>query len=318
LLGEFEEDQGNLFFYPSTRKVPALLDVHVYRIPDTLLQKLVNSSIASQSSSVNATLGYLRIGSSPKGKVQAVCKQVDVGNFHGRRTANFGKTGLGKSNENKVILCLLKHHFPDMGMLIFDLNGEYAKQETGDTSIGLINAFGKMGIKNQVIWLTNRQVTHKTEYYEARPIKINFFEEPYLAIELAYRRALMDGEKPPQYLEAARESLNPETGDWARIPNKMAYVYGALIDADLEPPSFEFTISYGRNDYDISEHHQKELLLDKLREKTKNGKIQEISRKETKTPSRIPKAPYKTIEARIMNPQKALEISSNGRNASLS
>jgi hypothetical protein len=47
LLGEFEEDQGNLSFYPSTRKVPSLLDVRVYRIPDTLLQKLVNSSIAS-------------------------------------------------------------------------------------------------------------------------------------------------------------------------------------------------------------------------------------------------------------------------------
>jgi hypothetical protein len=66
--------------------------------------------------------------------------------------------------------------------------------------MGLIDAFEKMGVKNQVIWLTNRQVPTKTEYYEAKPIKINFFKEPYLAIELAYQRALMDGERPPSTL----------------------------------------------------------------------------------------------------------------------
>jgi hypothetical protein len=269
LLGEFEDSGVSLSFYPSTRRVPSLLDVCVYRIPNDLLQKLVNSSIASQSGSINATLGHLRIGSSHKGEVREVMKQVDVSNFHGRRTANFGKTGLGKSNENKVILCLLKHHFPEMGMLIFDLNGEYARQETEGTSVGLIDAFEKMGIRNQIIWLTNRQVPPKTEYYEAKPIKINFFEEPYLAIELAYQRALMDGERPPQYLEAAREGLNPETGDWKKIPNKMAYVYGALINAGLEQPNFGFTVRYAGSDYDISS--QRDALLDRLSKKGRNS-----------------------------------------------
>jgi hypothetical protein len=271
LLGEFEDSGVNLSFYPSTRRVPSLLDVCVYRIPNDLLQKLVNSSIASQSGSINATLGHLRIGSSHKGEVREVMKQVDVSNFHGRRTANFGKTGLGKSNENKVILCLLKHHFPEMGMLIFDLNGEYARQETEGTSMGLIDAFEKMGVRNQIIWLTNRQVPPKTEYYEAKPIKINFFEEPYLAIELAYQRALMDGERPPQYLEAAREGLNPETGDWKKIPNKMAYVYGALINAGLEQPNFRFTVRYAKSDYDISVQSQKDALLDRLSKKGRNS-----------------------------------------------
>lgn len=271
LLGEFEDNGVNLSFYPSTRRVPSLLDVRVYRLPNDLLQKLVNSSIASQSESINATLGHLRIGSSPNGEVREVAKQVDVSNFHGRRTANFGKTGLGKSNENKVILCLLKHYFPEMGMLIFDLNGEYARQETEGTSAGLIDAFEKMGIKNQVIWLTNRQVAPRTEYYEAKPIKINFFKEPYLAIELAYQRALMDGERPPQYLEAAREGLNPETGDWKNIPNKMAYVYGALINAGLEQPNFEFTVRYAKSEYDISKQSQKDALLDRLSKKGRNS-----------------------------------------------
>jgi hypothetical protein len=95
-----------------------------------------------------------------------------------------------------------------------------------------------------VIWLTNRQVAPKTEYYEAKPIKINFFEEPYLAIELAYQRALMRGETPPQYLEVAREGLHPETGEWTNIPNRMAYVYGALLRAGLTPPNFRFKVKY--------------------------------------------------------------------------
>jgi len=275
LLGEFEDSGVNLSFYPSTRRVPSLLDVCVYRLPNDLLQKLVNSSIASQSGSINATLGHLRIGSSRKGEVREVMKQVDVSNFHGRRTANFGKTGLGKSNENKVILCLLKHHFPEMGMLIFDLNGEYARQETEGTSAGLIDAFEKMGIRNQIIWLTNRQVPPKTEYYEAKPIKINFFKEPFLAIELAYQRALMDGERPPQYLEAAREGLNPETGDWARVPNKMAYVYGALMNAGLEQPNFKFIVKYAKSDYDISDQSQKDTLLERLSKRIQEDKQQE-------------------------------------------
>ena len=274
LLGEFEDSGVNLSFYPSTRRVPSLLDVCVYRIPNDLLQKLVNSSIASQSGSINATLGHLRIGSSHKGEVREVMKQVDVSNFHGRRTANFGKTGLGKSNENKVILCLLKHHFPEMGMLIFDLNGEYARQETEGTSMGLIDAFEKMGVKNQVIWLTNRKVPKKTEYYEAKPIKINFFKEPFLAIELAYQRALMDGERPPQYLEAAREGLNPETGDWTGVSNKMAYVYGALINAGLKLPSFKLSVNYGMDIYDISKISEVERLLGKLSEKMQENNRQ--------------------------------------------
>lgn len=274
LLGEFEDSGVSLSFYPSTRRVPSLLDVCVYRLPNDLLQKLVNSSIASQSGSINATLGHLRIGSSPNGEVREVAKQVDVSNFHGRRTANFGKTGLGKSNENKVILCLLKHHFPEMGMLIFDLNGEYARQETEGTSAGLIDAFEKMGVRNQIIWLTNRQVPPKTVYYEAKPIKINFFEEPYLAIELAYQRALMDGERPPQYLEAAREGLNPETGDWTGVSNKMAYVYGALINAGLKLPSFQLFVNYDMDRYDISKISEAERLLGKLSEKMQENNRQ--------------------------------------------
>jgi hypothetical protein len=274
LLGEFEDSGVSLSFYPSTRRVPSLLDVCVYRLPNDLLQKLVNSSIASQSGSINATLGHLRIGSSPNGEVREVAKQVDVSNFHGRRTANFGKTGLGKSNENKVILCLLKHHFPEMGMLIFDLNGEYARQETEGTSAGLIDAFEKMGVRNQIIWLTNRQVPPKTVYYEAKPIKINFFEEPYLAIELAYQRALMDGERPPQYLEAAREGLNPETGDWTGVSNKMAYVYGALINAGLKLPSFQLFVNYDMDRYNISKISEAERLLGKLSEKMQENNRQ--------------------------------------------
>ncbi len=261
ILGRYQKPEngagvGAISFYPSTRKVPSLLDVSVSSLTNEELQGLINVSLQPAASSHEqhpyVNFGYLRLGSAEDGKLIDVKKMIDVANFHGRRTANFGKTGFGKSNENKVILVLLKYYFPHMGMLIFDLNGEYATQTTESTAMGLIQAFEKLGIQKQIVWFTNRQVedgSSSGDIYEVKPIKINFFREPYLAIELAYQRELFQGGRPPQYLEAARSGVDPENGDWIRIPNKMAYVYGALLEAGLSPPK-EMKIRYGKAEFE--------------------------------------------------------------------
>ncbi|MCS7208260.1 MAG: DUF87 domain-containing protein [Fimbriimonadales bacterium] len=243
-------------FYPSTRTVPSLLDVSVSCLDHNELEKLINvtlqpTGLSSEEHSY-VDLGHLRLGSDEDGRLTGVKKRIDIANFHGRRTANFGKTGFGKSNENKVILVLLKYYFPEMGMLIFDLNGEYATQTTESTSMGLIQAFEQLEIQNQIVWFTNRQVPDEDaekDILEVKPIKINFFREPYLAIELAYQRELFQGGRPPQYLEAARSGVDPENGEWIRIPNKMAYVYGALLEAGLKPPN-GMKIRYADSEYE--------------------------------------------------------------------
>ncbi|MEM4721756.1 MAG: DUF87 domain-containing protein [Candidatus Methanomethylicaceae archaeon] len=272
ILGRYQKSENgagatSISFYPSTRKVPSLLDVSVSPLPKDELQRLINVSLqpgnASQEQHPYVNFGYLRLGSAEDGKLTDVKKMIDVANFHGRRTANFGKTGFGKSNENKVILVLLKCYFPHMGMLIFDLNGEYATQTTESTAMGLIQAFEQLGIQGQIVWFTNRRVEDglfSGGIFEVKPIKINFFREPYLAIELAYQRELFQGGRPPQYLEAAQAGLNPETGDWQGTPNRMAYVYGSLLKAGLLSP--EFTVRLGSQTFSLPT--QKEELLQAL------------------------------------------------------
>lgn len=268
ILGRYTKEGNLISFHPSTRMVPSLVDVSVSRIEDCELQDLVNVSLQPAEAQSNepplVDFGYLRIGSDKDGERQRVRKRIDVANFHGRRTANFGKTGFGKSNENKVILLLLKRYFPKMGMLIFDLNGEYATQTTESTAKGLIQAFEELGILNQIVWFTNRQVDSglfSGGVFEAKPIKINFFKEPYLAIELAYQRDLFQGGRPPQYLEAARAGLDPQIGDWRASPNRMAYVYGALLEAGLTP--HQFSVQYGNQSYTLPD--QKGDLVNELR-----------------------------------------------------
>lgn len=241
-------------FYPSTRFVPSLLDTSVSTLTKEQLEPLINVSLRPTNYSQQhhrIDIGYLRVGSDDEGKFPEVKKYVDVDNFHGRRTANFGKTGFGKSNENKVVLLLLKYYFREAGMLIFDLNGEYASQTVSGTAMGLIEAFEKLNISHQIVWFTNREGREeiRNEFYEVRPLKINFYTDPYLAIELAYQRELLQTGRVPQYLEAARAGLDPENGDWKSIPNKMAYVYCALLKAGLKPKA-GYRVPYGNITYE--------------------------------------------------------------------
>ncbi len=251
-FGDTHSSSSPVTFYPSTRSVPSLLDTSVFTLTEEELQALINVSLQPTQCDQQlhrTDIGYLRVGSDDKGELHEVKKYVDVSDFHGRRTANFGKTGFGKSNENKVVLLLLKYYFREAGMLIFDLNGEYASQTVSGTAMGLIEAFEKLNIRHQIVWFTNREGISGNEFYEVRPMKINFYTDPYLALELAYQREILQTGKAPQYLEAAHAGLHPENGDWKTIPNRMAYVYGALLKAGLKPKE-RFRVQYNEETYE--------------------------------------------------------------------
>lgn len=267
LLGSYLSNGDDQYkFYPSTRQIPSLIDVTISQLEDKELQILINSSIQAESNNSNTNLtnlGFLRIGSSASGERKKVNKKVDVSNFRGKRTANFGKTGFGKSNENKVLLTLLKNNYPKMGMLIFDINGEYATQTSDTTSAGLIEVFEQLDIQNDIVWFTNRKLEDKkSKQYDVRPIKINFFKEPWLAIELAYQRHMLSGGGQVQYLESAREGLNPDGGDWVKIPNRMAYVYGAFLKNNLMPT--KTTAKIGDDEFHLQNETEREEFIKKL------------------------------------------------------
>jgi hypothetical protein len=144
-------------------------------------------------------------------------------------------------------------------MLILDQNAEYLLQTESTTSQGLAQAFKALGIQDRIrfytkkegVWeerLRNHLGSEWGEYVEIRPLKVDFYQFPDLAISLAYYRRQLEGTTPPQYLEKAYYDIE----DWKRIPNRMAYVYGAFRKAGLLPRN-GFRVRYGDAEYELAD-----------------------------------------------------------------
>lgn len=261
LLGSYELKGSKYTFYPSTRTVPSLIDVQISPVPESELKALVNTSLKEDAFGAETSghligLGWLRYGSEVSGERKGIEKLIDPKLFVGRRTGNFGKTGFGKSNENKIIVSLVAKYFPETAFLILDLNNEYAFQSSDSTAMGLVQAFQRLGIKDRIVVYTNRDHDLLKEkwqqyagYFELRNVKVNFYHNPEIAVQLAYRRSQMIDGNPPQYLESAYAGID----DWKKVPNRIAYVYGALRDLGFEPPPM-MTVSLGNESYSLKDN----------------------------------------------------------------
>lgn len=252
-------------FAPSTRLLPPVVEARVYRMDERELGRLLAAEVKAQGKGEREgerryAFGHLAYGLEEKGEHPEAVKEVDPRLFVGKRTANFGKTGFGKSNENKVILTLLAHAFPEVGMLILDQNAEYLLQTESTTSQGLAQAFKALGIKGRIRFYTKKEEAWEKrlsghlgsdwgEYVEIRPLKVDFYRFPDLAISLAYHRRQLEGTTPPQYLENAYHNIE----DWKGIPNRMAYVYGAFRKAGLIPGE-GIRVRYGNAEYDLADN----------------------------------------------------------------
>ncbi len=252
-------------FAPSTRLLPPVVEARVYRMDERELGRLLAAEVKAQGKGEREekrryAFGHLAYGLEEKGEHPEAVKEVDPQLFVGKRTANFGKTGFGKSNENKVILTLLAHAFPEVGMLILDQNAEYLLQTESTTSQGLAQAFKALGIRGRIRFYTKKEEAWEKrlsghlgsdwgEYVEIRPLKVDFYQFPDLAISLAYHRRQLEGTKPPQYLENAYHNIE----DWKGIPNRMAYVYGAFRKAGLLPRK-GFRVRYRDEEYELADN----------------------------------------------------------------
>jgi len=265
LLGIFDRDQSKKL-NPGVRFMPSLVGTEVQRLNEEEAGDMLTFRFmeGSAEGSPPVVFGHLAYGTDPEGERKKALKRVSASLFQAARTANFGKTGTGKSNENKIIVTLLAFYYPETAFLIFDANGEYVISGAAETEIGLAEAFKQLDIKDRLVLFSNRQFEEEIledfkGYLEVKPAKVNFYEHPEIAIALAYRRSQETDPKPPQYLEEAYNSVN----EWKETPNREAFLFGAFRALGFTPPS-NFSVRYKNQPYRLDESNEWEQLKAQL------------------------------------------------------
>jgi len=261
LLGLFDrENYGKQVkkLNPGVRFMPSLVGAEVQRLNEKEAEELMALRFGHKLSEDKPPIvfGHLAYGTDPEGERPGAFKHISASLFQSNRTANFGKTGTGKSNENKIIVTLLAYYYPETAFLIFDANGEYATRGAAETEPGLAEAFNQLDIKDRLVLFSNRQLPQSllqnlNGYLEVKPAKVNFYENPEIAIALAYRRSQETEPKPPQYLDEAYNSVD----EWKATPNRQAYLFGAFRALDFQPPD-GFSVLYGNQNYRLDDNNQ--------------------------------------------------------------
>ncbi|NLZ04711.1 MAG: ATP-binding protein [Phycisphaerae bacterium] len=175
-------------FYPHPDKTDAVefsgdlnnfVSAHKYRVYapcDDLLNLIVNTLVRPEGrfkiGNLRLTECRLPLPGRPGPKVDVNVSTVD---FTGCRTAMFGKTRLGKSNVVKLIAQSLIETQPNVGQLIFDINGEYANDNPQDGNRSLAGTYRD---RCEVYALTAKRAT------PSKPLKLNFYECPESSLRI--------------------------------------------------------------------------------------------------------------------------------------
>lgn len=273
LLGLFDRNLPDKL-NPGVRFMPSLVGAEVKRLDEEEAGAMLalrferrsdqEKKERSEEEKAPVVFGHLSYGTDPEGERREALKHVSASLFQANRTANFGKTGTGKSNENKIIVTLLAHYYPETAFLIFDANGEYAIRGAAKTEMGLAEAFKLLDIKDRLVLFSNRDFEDRDlkdlkGYLEKRPAKVNFYECPEIAIALAYLRSKETEPKPPQYLEEAYNSVD----EWKETPNRGAFLFGTFRALGFTPPE-GFSVRYEGQQYRLNDNQQWEKLKEKL------------------------------------------------------
>jgi hypothetical protein len=152
------------------------VSAHKYKVyaPDNKLLDLITNTLVPEEN--RFSIGQLRLTECrlplPTNPPPEVKVFVSTRDFMGARTAMFGKTRLGKSNVIKLIaqsLIETTAESPNVGQVIFDINGEYANDNPQDDSRSLRSAYPERCV---VYALTAKPGT------PSKPLKLNFYEHP--------------------------------------------------------------------------------------------------------------------------------------------
>lgn len=162
VLGEFRTDDKGERIATDYRYLPAL--TAVLRYPFATELKTLTAAGLPRDKELPA-VGHLSFGES---EVKNLLIHFDVSRFVAKRTAIFARTGYGKSNLAKFVVALAGITAPEAGMIVLDLEGEYAfstTKEDGNTVYGLADI---PHLKERLIIFTNRK--HSGDLEQVRPM----------------------------------------------------------------------------------------------------------------------------------------------------
>jgi hypothetical protein len=212
VLGMFYPHPDNPNAIEFSGDINNFVSAHKYRVyapNDSLLDLIVNTLVPIQSRFAigNLRLTECRLPLPGKSKPN-VDVNVSTVDFMGCRTAMFGKTRLGKSNVVKLIAESLIETQPNVGQLIFDVNGEYANDNPQDDSASIRSAHED---KCQVYALTKRPNT------PSKDLRLNFYEQPDSGIEIIASMLEQDN-KTSNYIRSFASVKLPAIDSISKLP----------------------------------------------------------------------------------------------------
>jgi hypothetical protein len=148
LLGELQTQAGRFEFSLGQRAF-ATLGSRVRLPSEAALAFLCNVGLENDPTA--APLGHLAYGQQV---LSSVPVNFSVGRLKGKRSFVFARAGYGKSNLIKYLVSQLYSSPPDVGLLIFDPEGEYALPDAHGRP-GLVNV---PALRNRISLYTNRRV----------------------------------------------------------------------------------------------------------------------------------------------------------------
>ncbi len=223
-------------FYPNPDKTDAVefsgdlnnfVSAHKYRVyapSDDLLDLIVNTLVRPDGrfkiGNLRQTECRLPLPGKPGPKVDV---NVSTADFMGCRTAMFGKTRLGKSNVVKLIAQSLIETQPNVGQLIFDINGEYANDNPQDNNKSLASGYRS---RCEIYALTPKAAT------PSRPLRLNFYESPESSLPILASLLRQHG-RVSGYIEAFTSVELPPISEINAMPGRRRQNKGNSKTPDL-------------------------------------------------------------------------------------
>jgi uncharacterized protein len=178
LLGHLQLDaKAGQFRFSVGERAFATLGSKV-RVPsDAALAFLCNVGLEDDPTA--APLGHLAYG---QRELKTVPVRFSVGRLKGRRSFVFARAGYGKSNLIKYLTSQLYASPPDVGLLIFDPEGEYALPDAHGRP-GLVNV---PALRDRISLYTNRKVAPAHERFLKGDVYADFGDFPPQDIVAAF------------------------------------------------------------------------------------------------------------------------------------
>ncbi len=156
VLGEFQQDKPDSLPRIATdyRALPSLTATLRYPTEEEL-KILTKAGLSAEEKDLSA-VGHLAFGELEQKNVPIY---FDISKFAAKRTAVFARTGYGKSNLAKFVVTLAGISSPNSGMIVLDLDGEYAFTIRDED--GQVKSYGLSDIphlQGRLIVFTNRTI----------------------------------------------------------------------------------------------------------------------------------------------------------------